>query len=404
MQACKFRVILVLFLFVVNRITGVHGITQTAQINVQLSNGEAYMFYASQASFGPSPKMGVENNAAYSLALPPQWNTLLCNNATLPTPDTTVYQDSFLLVPRGECTFETKAINAQRLGAAGIIVRGSLASRYSRNESTFEITFPTKLYDYDCNKGRAEIPASFIRLGTGSSPSDMVYNADQNDPVLSGSSTSNLCRSNSPDNLQNCPSQACLLTGNKTTSKDDGANDVSLEACCAWDLHIWLYNDPIFGQDDVTIPAVYVTFQQGKKLLDDMRSNRITVVVSSRVRPSYNIAAILIWALGVFVCAFAAYSSANEYRNMAAVIASRREGSTNFSGEQVALTTSVALSPSNTVNVTSPRASYNNEDTLELNAGHAFGFIVMASSGLMILFVFKVRSLIYFSTILRRKE
>jgi hypothetical protein len=38
-----------------------------------------------------------------------------------------------------------------------------------------------------------------------------------------------------------------------------------------------------------------------------------------------------------------------------------------------------------------PAVSTQPIDTLELNAGHALGFVVMASSGLLILFFFKVR-------------
>ena len=179
--------------------------------------------------------------------------------------------------------------------------------------------------------------------------------------------------------------KACLLTGNRTA----GGN---LDACCAWDLHVWLYNDPNFGADDVTIPAVYVTLDQGEQLIQELQSNQIHVIVSARVRASYNISAILIWALGVFVCAVAAYSSASDYSRMTAVMTRRAEArsleSDNLSangssiGEQVALT-----SPQNRAN------THQGEETLELSAGHALGFIVMASSGLLLLFFFKVSKL-----------
>lgn len=352
--------------------TNVHAITQTAQVDVQLSNGGTYSIFASQASFGSYPKMGVENNEAHLLSLAPRNNPLLCRNDTSADP---AVSGTFVMVPRGECTFETKAMNAQRMGAAGLIVRGSLASRYSLNATTNEVIYPSQFNDFDCSKGRAEIPASAISLTP-------AYNSDVNDAVLSGPSASNLCLANSPDGLEMCTSKACLLTGNKTA----GGN---LEACCAWDLHVWLYNDPKYGADDVTIPAVYITLEQGEHLEQELHSNQIYVIVSSRVRASYNISSILIWALGVFVCSVAAYSSASDYRSMTAVMTRRAEArrleSDNLSangasiGERVALT-----SPQNRTN------TQQGEETLELSAGHALGFIVMASSGLMLLFVFKV--------------
>lgn len=375
-----------LLLLLLFRSTAVHAISQTAQVNVQLSNGASYSIYASQASFGSYPKMGVENNEAHLLSLAPRNNPLLCRNDTNIDP---VLSGTFVMVPRGECTFETKAMNAQRMGAAGLIVRGSLTSRYSLNETTNEVIYPSEFNDFDCSKGRAEIPASAISLTP-------AYNSDIDDALLSGTSASNLCLANSPDRLEMCASKACLLTGNKTA----GGNFV---ACCAWDMHVWLYNDPTFGPDDVTIPAVYVTLQQGEQLLQDMQTSHIHVIVSSRVRASYNISAILIWALGVFVCAVAAYSSAGDYRTMTAVMTKRAQAhsleSDNMSangdsnGEQVALT-----SPQNRTNM------QQGEEQLELGAGHALGFIVLASSGLLFLFFFKVRAIDVHTPVSKRRK
>jgi hypothetical protein len=363
-----------------------HAIMQTAQLDVQLSNGATYTLLASQASFGTYPKMGAEKNEPHKLKVPPQENPLLCTNVTQALPE---MDSTYILVPRGECTFETKGMNAQRLGAAGIIVQGSLASRYTLNktkevEPTEEdIVYPILYSDYDCNKGRAEIPFSAIKM------TPLPYNQEYNDPVLSGTAPSNLCIAKSPDSLAKCDSKACLLTGNKTKNGE-------LEACCAWDLHIWLYSDPIFGNDDVQIPAVYVTMQQGERLLHDMRDNDVQITMSARVRAEYNLSAILIWGLGVFVAAMAAYLSASDYRSatreMMRRLASRSESADEDKNnvelqhdERVALTRSLSTGSSSYA----PSA----EETLELSAEHALGFIVMASSGLLILFFFKVSKL-----------
>jgi hypothetical protein len=362
---------------------GAHAILQTAEIDVQLSNGATYTLLASQASFGAYPKMGASNNEPHLLTIAPHNNALLCQNVTKPG---TSMDGTFIMVPRGECTFETKAMNAQRLGAAGVIVRGSLDSRYAVNKTTQETIFPSEFNDYDCAKGSASIPASAVAMPSG------AYDWQQNDAVLSGTSASNLCLANSDDKLENCPSKACLLTGNKT-----GAAGESLQACCAWDLHIWLYNDPTFKAEDVTIPAVYISLEQSDLLLHDLQMNQINVVVSSRVRSSYNMSAMLIWALGVFVAAVAAYSSASDIRRMTQSLKRRIErrgdrgseipkgdaGSVDEQEESAAL----MAAPQSPVRAYSQPV----EETLELGAEHALGFIVMASSGLLVLFFFKVR-------------
>lgn len=374
----------------------VTAILQTAQLTVELSNGVAYDILVSQASFGAYPKQGVENNSPHRLALAPNDNPLLCQNVTTPSSVVAATDDEkavYMLVPRGECTFETKAMNAQRLGAVGVIVEGSLASRYSLNKTKDavlteeDIIFPTNLQDYDCDKGHADIPASAISM------TPLPYNAKHNDPILSGDSAANLCLSHSPTKLQDCPSKACLLTGNKTL---DGN---SLQACCAWDLAIWLYNDPIFNKDDVVIPAVYVTVAQGLQLRQEMMQSPVKVTMSARIRSNYNVSALLIWALGVFVATLAAYLSASDYRTMtkwytqrgAAAGSSSSNASSNGGDDQHS--EAMALTPAARLQQPIMASSSGGEETLELSAEHALGFIVMASSGLLILFFFKVRLL-----------
>ena len=200
----------------------------------------------------------------------------------------------------------------------------------------------------------------------------LPYDADTNDPILSG--TSSLCFKNSPDSLAQCPSKACLLTSKNTTSSG------KLEACCAWDLPVWLYEDPAFTKDDVTIPAIYLTLEQGQQLLKEVNAGSVQAMIYARYRPAYNPSALLIWALGVMVAAMAAYSSSSEYRSATKDIerhmqtaAADAESGDRGSGDQMSYQRA-------------PPA----EETLELSAEHALGFIVMASAGLFILFFFKV--------------
>jgi hypothetical protein len=294
-----------------------------------------------------------------------------------------------MLVPRGNCTFETKAIHAQRLGAAGVVVYGTLASRYSLNTTKYsnhtdhvyttdDIIYPQNLNDYDCDKGHAEIPSNTISM------TPLPYNANQNDAILSGKDS--LCYENSPDSLANCPSQSCLFTGTNTSSGD------MLKACCAWDLHVWLYNDPTLSDDEpvVTIPAVYLTMQQGNFLLDQLKNGSVNAILYERYRPAYNPSAILIWGLGVFVAALAAYLSAGEYISARKQVERHAQNiASSPRGEEGRM---ASLDHAQMAYQRAPPV----EETLELAVEHAFGFIVMASTGLFILFFFKVcQSILY---------
>jgi hypothetical protein len=105
----------------------------------------------------------------------------------------------------------------------------------------------------------------------------------------------------------------------------------------------------------------------------------------------------LIWALGVFVAAVAAYSSASDIRSMTRSLKRRIESRGDRgseipkgdagSGDEQEESASLMAAPQSPVRAYSQPA----EETLELGAEHALGFIVMASSGLLVLFFFKVR-------------
>jgi signal peptide peptidase-like protein 2B len=366
---------------------GVVSVLQTGAIDVYL--GEAattsYSLFVSQASFGETPAMGADKNPNRVLATAPANNPLLCDSVA----DARVAAgaaDIIMIVPRGECTFEIKARNAQRLGAKAMLVYGALSSRYSLNktlhandtdyEYTYnDIVFPGDRFDYDCSYGRALIPASAVSFDP------LPYNSTQNDPVLSGVTAQNLCLKYSTDKLQNCPSQACLLTG-----KNEEDN-TQLEACCAWDLPIWLYLDTDFDEDAdaaVTIPAAYVTLEQGEKLLKDMQENQqVRIVLYTRSRQSSNFSSILIWALGVFVASLAAYLSAGDYRKMTR--RANRRSERNAQGRS---------HDESSGGESSQQRLAPQEDTLELAPVHAVGFVFVASFSLLFLFYFKIYNIV----------
>lgn len=406
--------------------TGVIDVTSPA-------TGEEYSLLASQASFGyyPPPRShwsdlagggnagggnGDGRHPLLELALPPADDPLLCGppspqeegagvagylqaaygrlsgqgSAPVPGPN----PNAALLVPRGSCSFERKALAAQALGAAAVFVEGTLASRYSLNvtlpgidaNSTSDerrdarrrweadghpalgdVLWPSEGVDYDCGRAEAMVPTSLLSFDADRLP----YDAARNDPRLSGGAgDGNLCALHATGGggggnfAKSCPGQRCLLTG-ETAPRTDGAGGTAMRACCAWDLHVWLYGDatlhPAVGgggggggaeeagkgaaEVAVTIPAFYVTMEEGARLRatmegagaaagGGMEGGAVGVVLAARWAPRYNPSALLIWALGVAVCVLASYLSAGEYRAYRRFLLARNGNGNGFAASR----------------------------------------------------------------------
>ena len=374
----------------------------TAEMDVVLSDAPPTMakfnLLASQASFGAFPPMrgGATPGIEGPLQLPPDDNPLLCN---LPSRRRNTrrtkqqLQNSVLLVPRGTCTFETKAYHAQLLGANAILVHGSLGSRYMLNTTSADantlgkkdIIWPLPKHDYDCDKGRAMIPDSALSFDP------LPYNSKHNDPLLSGETSQNICFQKSPNGLQNCPSKACLLTGNH--SQTGRTNAIQWEACCAWDLHMWMDADYSFYQENSTrapptIPALYVNLRQGQRLQRHVRTNALVqVTLFQRWAPAYNPSSFLIWMLAVAVAALAAYLSAQVYRTkLRRVLRAKQQGTSEENGDN--------KDPSQERSEPPRDPPQPQEETVELNSWHAVGFLFMASTSLLVLFYFKIYGIV----------
>lgn len=423
------------------------GILPTAGIEVrysrtkdssETSNGkgiESLTLLASQASFGTYPSMGVESASVLTPILArslfedetnPEDLALLCDNRSVGARSITssstsrnmaVPPSTILFVPRGNCTFEQKALTAQQLGASAIVIYGTLGSRYNFNKTSDQMIWPANYYDYDCstsnvNNKQAYIDTSTLQL----SP----YNPSSNDAQLTGPNS--LCAKANPTFITSCPSQRCLLTGNGTST--------SMEACCAWDLHIWLYNDPLIDNGTstssttssvVSIQAYYITAAQMDQLTSVLQSySNVVVLPYSRPRPTYNLSSCLLWLLGVFVAGLASYLSAvqdfpnatttNTKKSMMVLPTSNiydptriddsvvyselteqeeddEEQGESFKSARVVV---VGGRPSSS----SSSTSYYGEETLELTWHHAIGFLVFSSATLFILFFFKIYSVV----------
>lgn len=373
---------------------------------------QSKILLASEALYGPrSPmigrtagksKSGDNHNDRHRMVVPPGTNPLLCDDSDFDSngkADASVYANAIVLVPRGECTYMHKTLAAQKLGASAVLVYNTLASRYTVNTtshagerypaySSRDIVWPLSQHDYDCQRGTARIPAADLSFDP------LPYNAPHNDPLLGGrrsgsggSDSDSLCRLYSDDNLRQCSSQRCLVAHDQIESEGQNKNkdNSTLMVCCAWDLHLEPAGDYALMNYSVNIPTLFVTMAQGDELLDlvEAKSNA-EVAVYARWQPAYNLSALLIWVLGVTVCAIAAYLSASEYHKGIARYLKRMAtaGAAGGSSRQQ------ERPPSQQQMV--PRANSMQEETLELEPIHAVGFVIMASTSLLVLFYFKV--------------
>ena len=317
-------------------------------------------------------------------------------------------QDAIVLVPRGNCSYERKTWTAQQYGAKGVILYNTLASRYGYNETTLEITWPLPQHDYDCNNGMAYIPMQELEFYSDANQQQPYFSAL--DARLSGrDEETNLCFKYATDGnnfFNTCASKRCFLTGNTSTTNPD-----SWQACCAWDQHLYLYPDSALHAANseqavvITIPTVMVTMEQGQDLLDqweaagadnsNSNNNNAPLLygsISSRWKLNFNLSALLIWILGVTVCAVASYHSASDY-HLAIARRTDRVGRRNRrrrrpSDEDENDRQLVAPRPI-------PRSAIHDEQ-MELEPIHAIGFILMASTSLIVLFYFEVTNVAIF--------
>ena len=378
---------------------------------------EILMFLATQASFGvypPQEKIGIEEQNypfTFKPVFSPDIDPLLCNTNEemenfdendIPSFDPTMV----MIVPRGSCTFEQKALNAQvRYNVGGIVIYGSLFSRYGYNETSEEVIWPKDKYDYDCTYGEGSIDINELEFDPGYEPS--------NDELLQDK-----CEAN--ENGRMCSSHKCLLTGPPSES---GLSQI----CCAWDLNIWLYSDssiPANTTDTtVIIPAMYITMNQFDKLEKVMKNGHdVELSMYARNRPKYNASGILVWALGVFTVAIASYLSSMEIRQYMKHYQSHEIEDTERILDEANLESTNVNRQSDRLRSRSPRpisdrnqptensvvmSSHANahvsrqeqireedQDSLEITLIHALVFVVWSSFSLFILFYFEIYNVV----------
>ena len=162
--------LLLLLLFSIIITPTTYAITPTAAIDIYIHNNDNsndfYTLLASQGNFAPylpmnSRNKNNDNNNKYNNMIPmfpPTNDELLCSDISSLDPSswkkTNNNNDNkpfVFIVQRGSCTFQHKALIAQLYGASGIIIYGSLSSRYGYNETSSSVIYPLEYHDYDCS-------------------------------------------------------------------------------------------------------------------------------------------------------------------------------------------------------------------------------------------------------------
>jgi signal peptide peptidase-like protein 2B len=238
------------------------------------------------------------------------------------------------VIARGTCQFGIKLHNAQRAGAAAVIVTDSLESIYE----------PAVAHSVPVLKASEGGPC-LLRCEMSESPVKKVDSA----AVLAGLPGSEC------STAEGCKSGVCGLTGKK--------DEEGYQACCLPERYIPMVTNAS-GSDKLTIPATFMGVGAGQQLRNVMKD----AGGSAHVRMATNgpafgwlVSALLIWVLGCSVEALATWSSAHmERANVAAA-----------SGEAVEKTPP-AVAP---------------EESLEMTVGTALCYLVVATVGLVGLYL-----------------
>ncbi len=232
-----------------------------------------------------------------------------------------------LLVERGKCSFASKALAAQRIGAVSLIVANTLEGIYG-NRSQVE----NKL-DYECANGK----------GWVKEVSKPPWNPLNSPPECA------------MDLL--CKSRQCLVTN--VTDDSFGT-----KVCCAWDVLMTMSEDPVVDTSSIVIPSVFIGLEEGSSLFDNpaLEAGTLKVMLHYRPQPKFNASTFLLWGLGVATVGLASYFSR------------RSTGQWMKLGDESE----------------DQQSSCSDEDTLELDMIHAVVFVVLASSFLLLLFYFNL--------------
>ena len=79
--------------------------------------------------------------------------------------------DFIYLVPRGSCSFQTKVLRAESLGASGVVIHNNAQAMFERNETSF----PISRTDYECGNGEVSVESSQLTLPYYNRSNDAMF-------------------------------------------------------------------------------------------------------------------------------------------------------------------------------------------------------------------------------------
>jgi len=279
-----------LLLLLVLPATLTHAALPNAEIHVEGGSS----FLATFASFGARQTIATDTNSLL-LTPPLTVDASLCSD--LVDYSTVQWEGDIMLVPRGNCTFERKALAAQQMGASAIIIYNTLESRYQQNETTNQVIYPQNKADYECANGESNITSLTL--------DPPMYNGSYHDALLTFDSPDNLCVVENP-NL--CTSRRCLVTGPADNSSG------TFQACCAWDIHMTMGIDANLTEP-VDIVAVFITMRQADDLLALVALENTLVTIQPRHYARFNASSFILWIMAIAIVWFASWWSVRDYRS-----------------------------------------------------------------------------------------
>jgi len=251
-----------------------------------------------------------------------------------------------LLVARGGCNFGDKVAAAIRAGATLVAVYNTLGAAYVNVSSSYALTDPCSV---DCGQATFQVHAA----GDMASPVATAQRLGAFSQLCGGADT--------------CASGECAVAG--VLDSDVVSSGDALKVCCLPDEPMVMNLGEQYTMEDM-IPAVYVRRSDADSLLAAAaRGSRVHA--SERARMAVDPSVLCIWALGVFAVVTATWLATAKERAHAALHAAASHKAAGWA------------EPGRT-----PAASDSNEeDTLDLTAGHALAFVVVASISLVAMFV-----------------
>lgn len=263
------NLLLIVSLFIL--LSGIHAVTPSGELKIRLNSN---VLYVAPGTFGSS--LSEETQTTYRKLVVPALAADGCDPEVPILPKNAQF---YLLVSRGNCSFDTKAIAAESQGAKGIVVYNSLEGIYQGKGVASES-------DYNCDNG----------YGYVNNTVEPIY-GDEMQELMPSSCTKN----------SNCDSGRCLVTN---TTDENG-----IKVCCAWDLYITMGSSSD-ESSSVNIPVVFVRMQDADTLFGypELAKSVLDVALYSRSTSSIDLASVVVWLIAVVTVVLGSARAAEEDR------------------------------------------------------------------------------------------